>query len=168
MQLEKIDKQRYRKHLNQIIVGSIIILAGCSLAIAQLLIALYPDPSGSHFHWNLTGVIITCLGMAFGFNKIKHTAYMTEVYYVWSLKQSLNLITRKLKSIKAAVEQNDPAAMQILHYYYQGCRQLWQLDDNTITIDELTIWQAKLDSKAQELNIKLTATSFNKTDLAGY
>lgn len=165
MQLKKIDKTRYRKHLNQVIVASIALLAIGSLGIAQLLITLFPDPSGTHFHWNLTGVVVTCIVMFIGFNKIKHHEFMHEVYYVWQLKQSLNLITRKLKKVRAAADQNDVSAMQILHYYYQGCRQLWQLDDNTITMEELSIWQAKLDVQANELNIQLNTTEFDPETL---
>ncbi len=168
MKLEQIDKARYRKHLNRVIIASVVGLTAGSLGIAQLLIALFPDASGSHFHWNLTGVITTCILIAIILNKTKHHPYLTEVYYVWRLKHSLNLITRKLKKIREAAEQNDINAMQVLHYYYQGCRQLWQLDDNTITIDELTVWQAKLDTRASDLNLKLDKQSFNPDDLSGF
>ncbi|MCU4675186.1 DUF3087 domain-containing protein [Catenovulum sp. 2E275] len=168
MQLQKIDKITYRSHLNRVIIACIASLTIGSLGIAQGLIALFPDPSGSHFHWNLTGVIISCIVIAIVLNKTKHHPYMREVYYVWQLKHSLNLITRKLKKVRQAADDNNINAMQILHYYYQGCRQLWQLDDNTITIDELTIWQAKLDTKANELSLELNKTEFSADDLHNF
>jgi len=43
MQLIDIDKARYRKHLNRVIIGCIAVLVVGSLGIAQLLIALFPD-----------------------------------------------------------------------------------------------------------------------------
>ena len=80
---------------------------------------------------------------------------MTEVMYVWNLKQALNQITRKLKKVKNAVAQGDVSAMHALHFYYCGNRQLWQLDDNMITMDELAIWQAELDVQAKQYNVTL-------------
>ena len=98
MQLIQIDKARYRKHLNRVIIGCVAALALGSLAISQTLIALFPDDSGSHFHWNLTGVVITSLAIGWFLNKYRRHPYMTEVVYVWELKQALNMRGVRLKS----------------------------------------------------------------------
>jgi hypothetical protein len=82
MQLLDIDKQRYRKHLNRVIVACVLALIIGSLGISQALIALFPDPSGSHFHWNLTGVIITSLLIGLSLRKYKSHPYMEEVSYI--------------------------------------------------------------------------------------
>jgi hypothetical protein len=50
MQLIKIDKTRYRRHLSRVIAACIGAFVVGSLAISQTLIALFPDPSGNHFH----------------------------------------------------------------------------------------------------------------------
>ena len=107
MQLIQIDKARYRKHLNRVIVGCAASLAVGSLAISQTLIALFPDESGSHFHWNLTGVVITSLAIGWLLNKYRTHSFMTEVVYVWDLKQALNKITRKMPKLKAAGREGD-------------------------------------------------------------
>ena len=73
MQLIQINKARYRKHLNRVIVGCAASLAIGSLAISQTLIALFPDESGSHFHWNLLGVIVTSIGIGWVFWTKNHT-----------------------------------------------------------------------------------------------
>ncbi|MFM9578063.1 DUF3087 family protein, partial [Streptomyces turgidiscabies] len=78
-----------------------------SLAISQTLIALFPDESGSHFHWNLLGVVVTSIAIAFLLNKYRKHDYMTEVVYVWELKQALNKITRKMAKLKAAGREGD-------------------------------------------------------------
>ncbi|WP_350563584.1 DUF3087 family protein, partial [Psychrobacter sp. CAL346-MNA-CIBAN-0220] len=77
-------------------------LAVGSLAISQTLIALFPDESGTHFHWNVAGVVISALGLAWLLNKYRTHPFMIEVVYVWELKQALNKITRKMAKLKAA------------------------------------------------------------------
>ena len=161
MQLIQIDKARYRKHLNRVIIGCGLALAICSLAISQLLIALFPDESGSHFHWNLIGVVITSLTIGWALNKYRTHDYMTEVVYVWDLKQALNKITRKMAKLKAAGREGNPQALLAIHYSYAGSRLLWQLDDNTITMDELAIKQAELDNVAAKFNVTLNVDDYD-------
>ena len=168
MKIQEINKARYRNHLNKVIVGCIVALVIGSLGIAQVLIAVFPSEQGSHFHWNLLGVVVTCLIIGSVLKKYKHHDFMTEVTYVWELKKQLNYITRKMRKLKAAVEEGDVVAMQIINYSYAGSRQLWQLDDNTITMEELSIWQAELDAKAREVNVILDTDKFDSSNLSKY
>ncbi|MGS0534882.1 DUF3087 domain-containing protein [Pseudoalteromonas sp. SaAl2] len=168
MQLIQIDKARYRKHLNRVIIGCGLALAGGSLAISQILIALFPDESGSHFHWNLLGVVVTSIAIAFLLNKYRKHDYMTEVVYVWELKQALNKITRKMAKLKAAGREGDANALLAIHYSYAGSRLLWQLDDNTITMDELAIKQTELDSVAEKFNLKLDENDYHEDILKAF
>lgn len=165
MQLINIDKTRYRKHLNIVIVACIAGLIAGSLTISQSLIALFPDESGSHFHWNLLGAIVTCLSIAWLLNKYRSHDFMTEVVYVWNLKQALNKINRKMPKLKKAAAKGNVDALLAIHYCYAGSRQLWQLDDNTIVMDELVIQQAKLDSQAAEANLTLDADDYDQVIL---
>jgi len=165
MQLIQIDKARYRKHLNRVIAGCAAGLALGSLAISQTLIALFPDESGSHFHWNLTGVVITSLAIGWLLNKYRTHSFMTEVVYVWELKQALNKITRKMPKLKAAGREGNADALLAIHYSYAGSRLLWQLDDNTITMDELAIKQTELDSVAAKYNVTLNANEYDASIL---
>ncbi|MCQ8890663.1 DUF3087 domain-containing protein [Pseudoalteromonas carrageenovora] len=165
MQLIQIDKARYRKHLNRVIAGCAAGLAVGSLAISQTLIALFPDESGSHFHWNLTGVAITSLAIGWLLNKYRTHSFMTEVVYVWELKQALNKITRKMPKLKAAGREGNADALLAIHYSYAGSRLLWQLDDNTITMDELAIKQTELDSVAAKYNVTLNANEYDASIL---
>ncbi|WP_300360467.1 DUF3087 domain-containing protein [uncultured Pseudoalteromonas sp.] len=168
MKLIQIDKARYRKHLNQVIIACVIALAVGSLAISQTLIALFPDPSGSHFHWNLLGVVVCSLLVGFVLNKYRNHDYMTEIVYVWELKKALNKITRKMPKLKAAGREGNADALLAIHYSYAGSRLLWQLDDNTITMDELAIKQAELDSVAQQYNLTLDVDKYDEKILNQY
>ena len=157
MKLEEINKARYRKHLNVVIVACIAALVIGSLGIARILIIAWPSDTGSHFYWNLLGVVLSTLAIGYTLKRYKEHPFMSEVVYVWHLKQALNQITRKLAKVKAAAEQGNVDAHHALQFYYSGCRQLWQLDDNTITMEELAIEQAKLDVLANKYNLEARA-----------
>ncbi|WP_440053732.1 DUF3087 domain-containing protein [Pseudoalteromonas sp. T1lg65] len=165
MKLQEIDKARYRKHLNQVIIACVLSLTAGSLGIAQLLIVLLPDADGSHFHWNLAGVVVSCVVIATILKRYKHHPYMYEVSYVWDLKQSLNKITRKMRKLKAAAELGDIDAITAIQYSYDGSRQLWQLDDNTITMEELSVWQAELDALKSKYQLDVSGADYQESML---
>ncbi|MFT6267365.1 MAG: hypothetical protein ACJAVV_000162 [Alphaproteobacteria bacterium] len=165
MQLINIDKTRYRRHLNRVIVGCIVGLAAGSLVISQTLITLFPDESGSHFHWNLLGVVISSLLLAGLLNKYRRHGFMTELVYVWELKQALNKIQRKMAKLKAASLTGNTDAMLAIQYSFAGSRLLWELDDNTIIMDELVLQQAELDSCAAKYNVTLNAQEYDASIL---
>ncbi|MBB1271917.1 MULTISPECIES: DUF3087 domain-containing protein [Psychromonas] len=168
MQLIEIDPERYRKRLNKVIFACIGILTVGSLGISQLLILLMPSPDGSHFHWNLLGVIVIAATLLFILNKLKSHAYFHEVSYVWNLKQALNKINRRMKKIESAAQQGEPIAMQILHFSYAGSRQLWQLDNNTLTINHLTHLENKLNELAETHQVTLDVSLYNQQQLTDY
>ncbi|MBR9856956.1 MAG: DUF3087 domain-containing protein [Gammaproteobacteria bacterium] len=168
MKLIDIDKTRYRRHLNRVLIGSGLALAAGSLLISQTLIALFPDPSGSHFHWNALGVLVAAAVIGLGLSKYRHHDYLTEVLYVWELKQSLNKITRKMRKLEAAAQTGDADALLALQYSYAGSRQLWKLDDNIIIMDELNAKQAQLDKLAEKFNLTLNADDYDDKLLARF
>ncbi|MBE0369500.1 DUF3087 domain-containing protein [Pseudoalteromonas aurantia] len=161
MLLEAINKARYRKHLNYVIGACVVALTGGSLGVAQCLIALFPDPDGSHFHWNLLGVIVTSLMVAMVLLKVRRHSYMYEVVYVWDLKQALNKITRKMTKLKTAAEQGNVDAMLAIQFSYTASKQLWELDDNLITMDDLATWQAHLDTLLKQYNVTVDIKEYN-------
>jgi hypothetical protein len=165
MQLIEIDKVRYRRHLNLVIAWCIGGLVLGSLAISQTLIGLFPDESGSHFNWNLLGVVVTSVTIAGLLNKYRTHDFMTEVVYVWDLKQVLNKINRKMLKLKAASLEGNLDALIAIHYSYAGSRLLWQLDDNTLVMDELVTQQADLNSLAKKYNLTLNTDDYDKRTL---
>ncbi|MCP3428694.1 DUF3087 domain-containing protein [Opacimonas viscosa] len=168
MQLLEIDKKRYRKHLNIVIGLCIVALVVGSLGIAQILIAIYPSAEGTHFHWNLFGVIVTVIAIGVVLKQYKAHPFMTEVVYVWELKKVLNVITRKMQKIQSEAEQGNVQALLALQFSYSGSRQLWTLDDNTILMDELAVEQAKLNALLEKFSLQLDLTKFDKIDLQDF
>jgi hypothetical protein len=165
MQLININKARYRRHLKIIIAMCAGGLAIGSLGFSQLLIVFFPDESGSHFHWNLLGVIVTSVIVAWSLNKYRHHDFMTEVVYVWELKQTLNKINRKMMKLKVAGDAGNPSALLAMHYCYEGSSLLWQLDDNTLLMDELITKQAELQCLAKTFNLVLSSDKYKEQDL---
>ncbi|MCW8335901.1 DUF3087 domain-containing protein [Vibrio paucivorans] len=168
MKLKQIDKQLYRSRLNIVIVACIASLAVLSLAISQTLILLFPSETGSHFHWNLLGVIVSAIALVTALLKLKAHPKMYEVVYVWELKQALNLIYRKNKKLLAAAEQGNSDAMLALQFSYDGSRQLWKLDDNTITMDSLNTAQAQLDKWVEQYSVELDVSNYQSDILKSF
>ena len=168
MQLIEINPERYRQRLNKVIFACIGLLSIGSLSISQLLIVLFPSDEGSHFHWNLLGVVITGVLLLTLLIKFKTHPFLHEVSYVWDLKQALNAINRRMKKIEAASQTGDKTAINILHFSYSGSRQLWELDNNTLTINHLTSLENKLNELAEKHQVTLDLNLYNSNQLVEY
>lgn len=168
MQIEHINKKRYRKHLNKVIIAGIITLVALSLGISQSAIYLFTDREGTHFWLNVTGVACALIIIGSVLNKYKNHDFMTEVYYVWRLKQQINYIHRKSIKLNKAVEENDVTAMLIMTFYYKACRQLYELDDNTITLSSLTKKSNELEQKVTSLNLEVDVNNYDRSLLQPY
>ncbi len=165
MQLKEINHTRYRKHLKIVFASVAIILIILSLSFSTLFIYLFSTPDVKHFYHNLAGLVAAVFTVVFILNKIRHHPYLQEVVYVWDLKQQLNKIYRKQRKIKEAVEQNNVTAMTIMQFFYQGSKQLYVLDENTITmgslINELTVHEKRM----KDANLSLTEYSYHQSML---
>ncbi|MEY8204914.1 MAG: DUF3087 family protein [Bermanella sp.] len=168
MKLQDIDKKRYRKHLNMVIVALIISLMTLALSFGQLFIALLSSADGDNFIFNLSGVALAgaiCLGVL---HRLRHHEFMREVFYVWQLKQSLNKIYRKLRKIEAARDDGNVDAFIILNFYYAASSQLFKLDDNTITMDSLQAEINKLAALLESNDVKVSLDDYNSAMLAAF
>jgi len=162
MQLIDIDKTRYRKHLNIVIVSFISALLVLALIFGQLLIASFAQEGVNNFRYNLLGVVLSLLGCAAILHTLKHSTFFKEIYYVWQVKQIQNSIYRKLKKIKAAANNNDINALVVLSFYYQSLKQVYQLDDNTLTISKVDKDFSDLENQITNENLTISAEKFDK------
>lgn len=168
MQLMNIDKARYRKHLNIVIVGFIATLLVLALAFGQLLILGFAQEGVTNFKYNLLGVILSLLACMAILHTLKTSDFFKEIYYVWQVKQVQNLIYRKLKNIKAAAKELEQDALIILTFYYQSQQQVYQLDDNTLTIAKVNKELSDLQETIANKNLDINAEQFNKKLLTSY
>jgi hypothetical protein len=165
MQLIEIDKTRYRKHLRIVFAAIAVALAIIALGSSTLIIHFFSTPDADHFWHNLAGVVFAAIVVAYILNKLRGHPFMSEVVYVWDLKQQLNRIHRKLNNIEAKIEENNHDAMIIMNYMYRGSKQLYELDDNTITMGTLNSKISVLDSKMRDAGISTSTDTYDPSML---
>ncbi|MFT5808070.1 MAG: hypothetical protein ACI9LG_002371 [Moritella dasanensis] len=164
MQLKQIDKVRYRKHLNMASVVATAVLIAFALFYGQVLIHFFATPDSNNFKLNLVGVVLGVFSLLIAFNLVRKHPYLTEVMYVWDLKQENNKIYRKLHHIKSALSDSDNTnidAITILNYYYAASKQQYNLDNNTLTMETLTADIAKLDALITEKQLTINVDDYN-------
>lgn len=165
MTLQEVDKTLYRKNMNLVIVVLVLSLIGLSLGFGALLIALFGkvavsgEPTGN-FHLNLLGVMLALALCSAVIYRLKNTPFFREIYYVWQLKQLHNRIYRKLVKIKAKAAQDDVNALIILLFYYTSLRQVYMLDDNTLTLPTLVQDLNQVQAQATGLGLQLSPAQF--------
>ncbi len=161
MKLQTIDKALYRKRLNILIVTSIAILLATSLTVSSILIAIFgSDVDGENFVWNLIGV---ASGVGFIFILLKMLSakpFMLEVDYVRALKREMNKIYRSSKKLQQALEAEDERAIIINYFNLQASKQVYELDNNTLTIDELNEKIRLLDAQIESLGLSISADDY--------
>jgi hypothetical protein len=161
MQLRPVDKARYRRHYRIVFAAIVIELSVISIGCSALLISWLGSPNESHFTLNLAGVVVAALSVAYTVYRFRNHPFMDEVLYVWNLKKQLNLIYRKQHKIEPLIEDNNVDAMVVMNYMYQGSKQLYELDDNTITLNDLAIRSRHLNTKLEEQGLKLTTGDYD-------
>ena len=195
MQLIDINKAEYRKKLNIVIVGFLVTLLSLSLLFGSILISIFSDvpyslasqdsaiateqakavdevnneeQSPSNFKFNLLGVILALLACAAILHSLRKHTLFTEIYYVWQLKQLQNQIYRKLKQIKKSADSQDEGALIILCFYYQSLRQVYLLDDNTLTLSTVELEINRLSDIISANDLTISAEQFDKSLLTSY
>lgn len=177
MKLIDIDKKRYKKHLNLVSIALVIGLSVLSLVFGALLIAAFGsnvseniagEGSTGNFRLNLLGVIFAVVICVVVMLRIKGTLFMTEVYYVWRLKALQNRIYRRLKSIKVAAKKHDLNALIVLNYYYESLKQVYFLDNNTLTMSKVEKDIAELQHVIAEDKLTVSLEQFDEDMLKGF
>ena len=79
-----------------------------------------------------------------------------------------NAIYRKLAKIKAAQAEGDESTLVILAFYYQTLKQVYELDDNTLTINNVNLEIDKLKQKLGDETYEQYVHQFEKSMLNAY
>mgnify|MGYP000406446878 CR=1 FL=1 len=161
MKLREIDKARYSKHYKIVFAVITVELAVVSIFCSTLLINRFSTPDESHLLLNAVGVVLAALLACYALYRFRHHPFMHEVVYVWNLKKQLNRIYRKQRKIEPLIENNNVDAMVIMNYMYLGSKQLYELDDNTITIDDLAIKSTRLNAKIEQQNLTISTDDYH-------
>ena len=157
MELKQIDKTLYKQRLNRFQGGLVVLLFAVGLGASSLYISWFGNEDGSNFIYNLAAVITAVIAAAIVFNVIKDKPYMAEIRYMWKLKQELNRIYRASRKLEAALDQeDDPAllhrALVVRYFSLYGSKHLYQLEDNTLTLDDLNGQIAEFEQRLAGLD----------------
>ena len=168
MKLQKINKEEYRKKMNLLLVSLVGSLALFAIVFGTILIELFGSAtsitgeSTGNFHLNVLGVILSVALNAFIASRVKGHEYFKEALYVWNLKQIHNQIYRKLKRIQPKAEQGDREALTILYFYYTTQKQVYDLDNNTLTIKTVQQSLDNIVELSEKWSIELDIEAFSK------
>ena len=174
MKVQKINKEEYRKKMNVLLIALVASLAISAIGFGALLIELFgttnsiSGESTGNFHLNLFGVVLAIAFNAFIASKLKGHPYLNEAVYVWNLKQIHNQIYRKLKKIKAASESGNRNALTILFFYYTTQKQVYELDNNTLTMSSVESALDNIEKEAGKWGFELSLNDFAKDMIAEF
>ncbi|MDH5930516.1 DUF3087 family protein [Vibrio splendidus] len=174
MKLQKINKEEYRKKMNLLLVSLVGSLALFAIVFGSILIELFGSVGSvtgeatGNFHLNVLGVILSVALNAFIASRVKGHDYFKEVLYVWNLKQVHNQIYRKLKRIQPKAEQGDREALTILYFYYTTQKQVYDLDNNTLTIKTVQQSLDNIVELSDKWSIELDIEAFSKDLVAKF
>jgi hypothetical protein len=161
MKLQVIDKALYRKRLNIALVTCVAVLLTTSLSVSNILISLFGSGiEGDNFWWNVLGVVAGAAVIVGLFKVVATKPFMVEINYVRSLKKEMNRIYRSSKKLQIALEANDKDAMIISYFNLQASKQVYELDNNTLTMDELNEKIRLLDEKLKELSVSISISDY--------
>ncbi|UQV23913.1 DUF3087 family protein [Vibrio sp. J383] len=174
MKLQKINKEEYRKKMNLLLVSLVGSLALFAIVFGSILIELFGSVGSvtgeatGNFHLNVLGVILSVALNAFIASRVKGYDYFKEALYVWNLKQTHNQIYRKLKRIQPKAEQGDREALTILYFYYTTQKQVYDLDNNTLTIKTVQQSLDNIVELSEKWSIELDIKAFSKDLVAKF
>ncbi|MDN3701825.1 DUF3087 domain-containing protein [Vibrio artabrorum] len=174
MKLQNINKEEYRKKMNLLLVSLVGSIALFAIVFGSILIDLFgltssiAGESTGNFHLNVLGVILSVALNAFIASRVKGHEYFKEALYVWNLKQIHNQIYRKLKRIQPKAEQGDRDALTILYFYYTTQKQVYDLDNNTLTIKTVQQSLDNIMELSEKWSVKLDIELFTKDLVANF
>jgi len=136
--IQPMDAEQYRQQTRRSTLILCLILAALCISLATLSVAMFGEPGGNNFRWNLGGVIAgLLLTIALVRLYLWQQPWMAPAVYGFLLKRNLMKVTNILHQVDAGVAARDATAMQVLRFYHLGLLQMHQLDGNTSAINDL-------------------------------
>lgn len=167
MKLQQVDKAIYKKHVNILMMITVVVLLATSLSVSNILIALFGSGvDGDHFWLNLIGVAVGILVISVVYKVVLAKPFMAEVNYVRNLKKEMNRIYRHSKILQEKIEVDDENALIIAFFNLKASKQVYELDNNTLTMDELNERIRLLDEQIERLGLDISIEDYQPELLA--
>lgn len=137
-ELQPMNAEQYRQQTRRSTLIVCAILAALCTLLASAAIALFGEPGGNNFRWNLGGVIAgLVLTIAVVRTYLWSQPWMAPAVYGFRLKRNLMKVTNIMHQVEAGVAANDPVAMRVLRFYHLGLLQMHTLEGNTTGISDM-------------------------------
>ena len=162
MSFRTIDKIEYKQRLNRSQLLAAISLLVLSLVISEVLRATVADPgSTDHFWLNAGSVAMALIIVIAIFMRCRRYPYFEDIMYIWQLKQVTNQIYQNNRHIERGLQQDCPAAIECHHFYLSASIYIYKLEDNTLTLSELSRELDQLRQQMQRLELIFDIESFD-------
>lgn len=137
-EIQPMNAEQYRQQTRRSTLIVCVILAALCTLMASASIALFGEPGGSNFRWNLGGVIAgLLLTIAVVRLYLWQQPWMAAAVYGFRLKRNLMKVTNILHKVEAQVDAGDHTAMRLLRFYHLGLMQMHQLEGNLTAISDM-------------------------------
>ena len=153
MQLLPIDKPLYSKNLKTIFFSICAYLLVTGVGLSTVLIWFFAAADGDNFWLNIAGVVIAAASLGIIYQKVKAHPFLKDILYVRAIKSQLNYIYRKQRKLLLAAKKGDLTAISILDFSYRASKYVYELDDNTLTIEELAKSQQQLQAWIEQYQV---------------
>ena len=131
-ELKQVDPVRYRQQTRRSTIILSLLFLCLAMSLAALAVALFGEPGGDNFRWNLGGVLTAlALTAALLRTTFSKQPWMAPAVSGWQLKRSLMSITNVMHHVNAGVSAGDPDALKLLRFYQLGIAQMYELDGNS-------------------------------------
>lgn len=160
MTLPVIDKAQYKKRLNWLQGSAVVLLMLSALLFSNVLVSNYGSDE-SNLWLNATAVLLSVLLLSLLFALIKNRPWMADIRYIMQLKQRLNRIYRASKVVDAALANDQTNAIIVRYFSLHASKYLYQLEDNTLTLEELQQQIDALDEQIARLQLTLSVDDYS-------
>lgn len=138
-EIQPMNAEQYRQQTRRSTLIVCVVLAASCFLLANASLALFGEPGGNNFRWNLGGVIAgLLLTMAVVRWLLWEQPWMAPAVYGFRLKRNLMKVTNIMHKVEAGVAAGDHNAMRVLRFYHLGLMQMHQLDGNSTALSDMT------------------------------
>ena len=137
-EIQPMNAEQYRQQTRRSTLIVCGILAALCTLMASASIALFGEPGGNNFRWNLGGVIAgLLLTIAVVRLYLWQQPWMAPAVYGFRLKRNLMKVTNIMHKVEAGVAAGDHDAMRVLRFYHLGLMQMHRLEGNLTALSDM-------------------------------
>ncbi len=163
MAFKSIDKDRYQRQVSRLQWGLMASLFVVGLGLSELYHGLWPSNDGLWL--NLAAVVSAVAVLSLAVYLLRQQPWMANVRYVLALKGELNRIYRASRKLEAALAEDNTDAIIVRYYSLHGSLYVYQLENNTLTLEELTAQIRELDAQIERLGLSVSLDDYQRERL---